>query len=256
MPGQELLREGWQEDIFTYTWVRDAVFLPGQRFYAQMRLGAEEQAFLLSKFCEELPPLVSHQLSQIRFAEKKISVAEWRKIVLDAAPRLFEDKIDPFLYQALPIIPGKEWKASVRRILSDLMNDEVEKIFQQLPAVHAPFLMAAEVRSAAKGCYLLAQKKLTLPLDLHHYVAKHARFVGVAAPTPLLFADTNWANYCFGFVVNPGNGRFELWRLDRTASYGVQMTQWKPMLNGTVRRPWAIFTRPFEYTQFDSNVRL
>src|SRR5262249_50982735 len=157
-------------------------FLPGQRFYAEMKLGSLEQAFLLSKFCEELPPLVGHQLSQIHFAEKKISVAEWRKIVLDVVPRGLEDRIDPFLYQALPGVSGREWKASVRRILSDLMSDEVEKVFQHLPAVQAPFLTSAEIRNAAKGCYLLAQKKLTLALDLHHYVAKHARFVGAAAP--------------------------------------------------------------------------
>jgi hypothetical protein len=69
----------------------------------------------------------------------------------------------------------------------------------------------------------------------------------MAQPTPLLFADTNWTNNFFGFVVNPGTGRFELWRLDKTLSQGVPMTEWKHWLNGSDRKTWSIFTRPYEY---------
>jgi hypothetical protein len=259
LPGQEFFREGWQEDIFTYTWVRDAVFLPGQRFYANMHLGTDEQAFLLSRFCQQLPPLLGHYLDQVFFpVEKKLSIAQWRQSLLEALiqhtksqhpqqHRVLADGVDAFLYQALPVIPGKGWKMLARRILSDLMSDKVEKILQLFPDVPAPLMSSSEVREATKGCYLLSQGKITLPFDLHLYVASHARFVGAAPPTSLLFADTNWTHYFFGFVVNPGNGRLELWRLDRTLSQGVQMSQWKHWLNGTDRKAWSIFTHPYEY---------
>jgi hypothetical protein len=259
LPGQEFFREGWQEEIFTYTWVRDNVFLPSHRFYAEIRLTTAEQSFLLSRFCDELPPTLGHYLNQT-FAqlEKKLSIIDWRRSLLDALIRqvksqharqhqLLADKIDSFLYHALPIIPGKEWKVIGRRMLSDLMSDKVEKIFQLFPDVPSPFLLASELREVVKGCYLLSHEKITLPFDLHYYMASHARFVGVASPTPLLFADTNWTNNFFGFIVNPGTGRLELWRLDRTLSQGVQMSEWKHYLNGTERKTWSIFTRPFEY---------
>jgi hypothetical protein len=259
LPGQEFLRLGWQEEIFTYTWVRDSVFLPSQHFYADMRLGPAEQSFILSRFCEELPPLLGHYLNQVFIpSDKRLLVVEWRKMLLDALiqrtqsqtpqqQRVLTDGIDAFLYQTLPLISGKEWKMLTRRILSDLMSDEVEKTLQLFPDAPAPLMTASEVRDAAKGCYLLSQRKLALPFDLHVFIALHARFVGVAPPTPLLFADTNWTNNFFGFVVNPGNGRLELWRLDRTLSQGVQMSDWKHWLNGKDRKPWSIFTRPFEY---------
>ncbi len=259
LPGQDFFRLGWQEEIFTYTWVRDSVFLPSQHFYADIRLGAAEQSFLLSRFCEELPPLLGHYLNQVFItSDKKLSVVEWRKSLLDALiqrtqsqssqqQRALADGIDAFLYQALPLVSGKEWKMLVRRILSNLMNDEMEKTLQLFSDAPSPLMTASEVRDAAKGCYLLSQKKIVLPFDLHLFVSIHARFVGVAPPTPLLFADTNWTNNFFGFVVNPGNGRLELWRLDRTLSQGVQMSGWKHWLNGSDRKTWSIYTRPFEY---------
>lgn len=259
LPGQEFFRTGWQEEIFTYTWVRDAVFVPSQNFYAAMRLSAEEQSFLLSRFCEQLSPLVGHNLERaFRPHEKKMTILDWRKSVLEALvkqtkpqkpeqQRLLADSIDSFLYHCLPIVPGKQWKALARRILSDLMGESVEQIFQLFPDAPAPLMTANEIREAAKGCYLLSQKKIALPFDLHAYVAVHARFAGVAAPSPLLFADTNWTNFYFGFVVNPGTGRLELWRLDRTLTQGVPMSQWKHWLSGADRKAWSIYTRPYEY---------
>ncbi len=259
LPGQEFFRLGWQEEMFTYTWVRDSLFLPSHHFYADMRLSPEEQSFLLSRFYEELPPLLGHYLSQVFMtSDKKLSVVEWHKMLLDAwaertqphssqQQRALADRIDVFLFSTLPLVPGKEWKVLVRRILSDLMSDEVEHTLQLFSDVPPPLMTAKEVRDAAKGCYLLSQRKFALPFDLHLFVAMHARFVGIAPPTPLLFADANWTNNFFGFVVNPGNGRLELWRLDRTSSQGMPMSGWKHWLNGSDRKPWSIYTRPFEY---------
>ncbi len=260
LPGQEFFRTGWQEEIFTYTWVRDAVFLPSQNFYAAMRLSAEEQSFLLSRYCERLSPLVGHNLERaFRSHEKKMTILEWRKNTVEALikqikpqkpeqQRALADSVDSFLYECLPIVPGKQWKALARRVLSDLiMNESIEQVFQLFPDVPASLMTASEIREAAKGCYLLSQGKIALPFDLHAYVAAHARFAGIAAPSPLLLADTNWTNFYFGFVVNPGTGRLELWRLDRTASQGVPMSQWKHWLNGADRKAWSIYTRPYEY---------
>lgn len=258
LPGQEGLKQGWQEEIFTYTWVRDEVFLPSQRFYSEMRFGAAEQSFLLNAFSDQLPPLLGHHLNQVFIPiDKKISISDWRNKILEALckhakasalqKQTLADGLDAFLYQSLPLVSGSEWKVVVRRILSDRMNEKVENVLRLFSDVPCPLMTAWEIRETAKGCYLLAENRLTLSFDLHHYVANHSRFVGNAQPTALLFADTNWTNYFFGFVVNPGNGRFELWRLERTMSQGLPMSEWKQWLNGTERKTWSIFTRPYEY---------
>ncbi len=259
LPGLEGLKRGWQEDIFTYTWVRDEIFLPSQHFYAQMELKINEQAFLLEKFCEQLSPAISMYLHQgFLTKEHPLTIIQWRNQLLQgliqhakaqtaAQKQQISDSLDAFLYKNLPVVQGGNWKRIVRRILSDRMSGAVEEVLDRLSDLPAPLLTAHEIRQVAASCYLLAEKSLCLPFDLHHFVAKHTRFIGLAPPTPLLFADTNWTGYSFGFVVNPGNGHLELWRLDATLSQGVQMSQWKQYLNGSVRKTWSIFTRPNEY---------
>ncbi len=258
LPSQDKLRQGWQEDIFTYTWVRDEIFLPNQRFCSTFKLNPAEQSFLLQTFCEQLPPLLGHYLNQSLLSpEKTVFAHDWRNMILNALvhhtkasgvqKQTLTDGLDAFLYQALPLAPGKEWKVIVRRMLSDLMNEKIEKVLHLFPDVPSVLMTAKEIREAAKGCYLLAQNTVLFGFDLHSYVAAHARFVGNAQPSPLLFADSNWTNSFFGFIVNPGNLRLELWRLDRTMSQGVPMSAWKHWLNGTDRKTWSIFTRPYEY---------
>lgn len=248
LPGVKKVVEGWQEEIFTYTWVRDNVFIPCQRFYADMHLSEDESALLVDELSETLPVLLGHTLRQTSFPRGKLSLSQWRSHVLDAIGKPLADTVDAFLFQALPVVPGNQWKPLVRRILSDRMNDQVEKLLRLLPDVPAPYMTAKHLKDAAKGCFLLAEEKITLPFDLHQHVADHARFVGLAQPSPLLFADTNWTNYYFTFVVNPGTGRLELWRTDRTVSWGSPMTAWKPWLSGGERKTWTIYTRPSEYT--------
>ena len=261
-PGQENLSKGWQENIFTYTWVRDEVFLPSQKFYADMRLKESAQEFLLSKLCQKLPLALSQYLDQVfRPKEKKVTVIEWRNQIIDLAKKhpksviplqTFIDTLDSLLYQALPLVPGKEWKTLVARILSDKKN--VDSVLEKFPDIPAPLMTAQEIREASKGCYLLAEKTICLPFDLHLFIAKQARIAGLAQLTPLLFADTNWSGNDFGFVVNPGTGRLEMWRLDSTLSEGVPMSAWKHWLNGTDRKTWSIFTRPQEYEMTSSSI--
>jgi hypothetical protein len=259
LPAEDGFFQGWQEDTFTYTWVRDNAFIPSQEFYSEMRLDPFEQAYLVSIFCNQLPALLGHHLNQVFFPkEKKLRIVEYRNLLLDALllcaregktlqKQTLSDALDAFLYQNLPVVKGNEYKAIVRRILSDLMNENVERALQLLPDSASPLMTAHQVREAAKGCYLLAEGKLSLSFDLHRFVSKHARFVGIAQPTSLLFADTNWTGNYFGFIVNPGTNRLELWRLDRALSRGSQMSQWKSFLNGSSRKSWSIFTRPSEY---------
>ena len=258
-PGFSLYREGWQEEGFTYTWVRDQVFSPSHQFYARIRLTPEEQQLLVDLFSATLPPLLSHHL-QKRFSPSKeaIGTVQFRTKVLehlfsfsssqqDANKRAIADRIDAFLYEALPIVPGKEFKVVLRRLFADHFDQKIADALSTFPDVPSTLMTAKMVKESAKACWIKAHQKVGYPFDIHQYIADHARFINLSAPTPLLFADTNWANFYFGFVINPGTGRFELWRLDRTASQGMPMSGWQHWINGTNRRPWSVYVRPFEY---------
>lgn len=62
-----------------------------------------------------------------------------------------------------------------------------------------------------------------------------------------LFADTNWAGWFLGFVINPATGHLELWRLNRNRTQGFPMTDWKEWLSRKNSAPWVVLSEPLEY---------
>ncbi|MBY0529974.1 MAG: hypothetical protein K2P51_07260 [Rhabdochlamydiaceae bacterium] len=252
-PGMKEFRQGWQEEGFTYTWVRDQVFLPTLQFYEHCALNTLEQQFLLDEFCRQLPPLVSHRVQRgFIVQDSSMPVPLFRQAILSLLSDnslKWADEIDSFLYESLPVVSGKEFKIYLRRLFSDRMDASLEKALLTFPDVPAPLMRAKTVRNAAKALHLRAHPRLTLSFDLHQEVANHARYIGLAPPTPLLFADSNWNTYLFGFVVNPGTSRLELWRLDKTATQGAPMSAWRQWLDGTEKSPWVVFTNPSEWTK-------
>ena len=258
-PGWEPFCEGWQDEGFTYTWTRDQIFLPRQKFFAALAFSSTEQSFLVEQFSAQLPLQIAQLLqSGFPYSDDSISLEHFREKVLvailgdmpkanSAQKTLFCEGLDAFLYQTLPLVPGRSWKIALRRILSDIMDEKVEELLLKLPDFPCAVMSAKDLREAAKGCYLLAHHSPALSFDLHEYVCRHAQILGISPPKPCLFADTNWSNYHFGFLVNPGTGRLELWRLDRTGTEGMPMSNWKQWVNGTDRKPWSLCVRPYEY---------
>jgi len=173
--------QGWKDNGFTYTWLRDQFILPMQHFYRS-----------------------SHAL------EKK------------------ED--DSFLFQALPLIPAHQCQAALQKLVEPWLSQP------QLPDHLPPYVTAHELRQMA-----CAQLKPQLHLPL----AERARQLQLA-PQILRFADTNWENADFAFVVNPSTLAFELWRVDASGTEGTPMTSWKPFF-GDPAAVWTIFTNPKQY---------
>lgn len=258
-PTLDFFRDGWKEEGFTYTWVRDQVFLPSHEFFSKMTLGKKEQQLLIDQFSSQLPALLSHQL-QKRYVltQEPIKIVAFRNQVLEhllsaagsiasQLKQAFADRIDAFLYQTLPIVPGRDFKILVKRLFADRFTDKVQTVLASLPDAPEPLMTGKSVKEAALACWIKAHERIGYDFDLHQHVAKHARFINLAVPTPLLFADTNWVNFYFGFVVNPGTGRLELWRLDRTATQGMPMSSWQHWINGTDKKTWSVYVRPSEY---------
>lgn len=259
-PGSKKLAEGWQENGFTYTWVRDQVFLPSQQFYANIHLSQVQQIFLLDAFCSELPPMLSHDLHRAFHADPQpISIPTFRHKMLEILiasvdaklafrKRAFTDGLDAFFFQMLPIVPGSEWKSFVKQLLSDLYDDACREFLY--PLINAPcaYISAKKIKELAAIIYVQSRRTLFSSFDLHQYIADHARFIGLAPPTSLIIADTNWPNQYFGFVVNPGTTSLEFWSLDRTASQGTPMSDWHEWFKPANRVPWSLFVHPSEYS--------
>jgi hypothetical protein len=258
-PGFEFIKNSWQDRGFTYTWVRDECLLPRKEFYDKMLLSASQQEHLLKIFSQKIPDPFSGPLTApFLDIQSEVSIQEFRKLVLkqlfttfptlDNEKRgILEDQLDAFLYEHLPLIPKEDFRQVMQEMLSDCDQEALKKVLDQFTNSPSLWIDARMLRESAKACFLLATKKVQTPFDIHVYIARRASAIGVAPPPAILFADTNWSNFYFGFVVNPGTGQLDLWRLNWTGTKGVPMSAWRKDLDGTSRKAWSIYTRPFEY---------
>jgi hypothetical protein len=173
-------------------------------------------------------------------------------------PAVSLDEIDGLLYSFLPLFPITELRERIQKILSCLStmtSDKVEQIMRLFDKISLsrgeyPIINAQQLQEICKALLCLSEVSTTTPFDYHLHISLASQSLGFAMPTPLLFADTNWVKDMFGFTVNPGTGKLELWRFDYTGSTGYPMSSWKQWVNGS--RPdlkWGIYVKPFEYGQ-------
>ncbi len=201
-PGWDPWLSGWQEQKFTYTWVRDFIVGPRKKYYEALELSKEDQDVLLRTFFEGIEGYpISFSLSG------KKSPRQLSLFVQEKIPEL-KEHFDAFLYEALPVVDGT--------------------------TAHQRFQSAYENHVSLHG--ILGNT------DIYTQIARQ-----IYPFSPLLFADTNWAYYYFGFVVNPGTGEFELWRMNRLGTRGFPMSSWKKHLDGSEYSIWRIYTRIQEY---------
>lgn len=107
---------------------------------------------------------------------------------------------------------------------------------------------AQQFQDICKALLCLALESTSTSYNYPDLISAIAQRLGFAIPRPIIFADTNWIRDFFGCVVNPGTGKFELWRVDCIGSSGSPMNEWKPWLDGSRRDiTWGVYTRRYEY---------
>lgn len=234
LPTEPLFKQGWQDNGFTYTWIRDEFIIPNTRFYQKMLLNKEMQQYLLQQ-------ISSHKASYQHPQTPK----EWRDQTLHLFPTISPDEIDAFLYRQLPLIPLASYKKCLQKLLASLWSPKMQEIVEQFSLPKTAYISAEQIKKVAKACLLLAQSSIGFSFDIHSFITSAACEIGLS-PRCLPFADTNWSGFYFGFVINPGTQELELWRFDRSNSVGYPMSSWKKWF-GSEKKPWSIYVRPFEY---------
>ncbi len=123
-----------------------------------------------------------------------------------------EDVLGAFLFQTLPLIPSEKCKAL-------LQNDKLK-----LP----PFLSSEEL-------FQLMYKYSTdqSPDEIRAYMRELK-----LAPWIFLFADTNWPNGYFSFVIHPITLKLEVWKTDRAGVTGAPLPLVKTWFG---KDAWSIF---------------
>jgi hypothetical protein len=211
LPGQPLFKEGWQDAGFTYTWVRDHILLPRQKFYEAITLSPEEQHLLLQK------------LNLDARSSAPLTIPEFRAQFPPSA------EIDAQLFELLPLTTPDQAKG-----LCHFFG--------------APQLTRALFRQELHEW--LVSVNLSSQEDIHQLVAQKMEEKGLSPPRALLFADTNWPELYFSFAIDPATNQLQLYRTDRLGLTGTPMLDWAPYFAGMGKQSWSLFTQPYQYRLF------
>lgn len=262
-PNLQPFKTAWQGEGFTYTFLRDTFVNPARAFLDTLLLSEEMMLFLLQELLKKVPENFRPRFQELfSLFQGTLAPVFFRDLLVDALendrglqnrgyPILHTTEIDSLLHRHLPFFPQHQLRDRLQQMFSRLSRPIPPEIFASLssfPASTQSFLSAEQLQNIAKALLCLHFQRATTEQDEHFLLAQAAQKLGFACPTPILFADTNWTKDFFAFVVNPGNGEFELWRMDYTGSIGYPMPDWIQWLNGSrTDRKWGVFTHPQEY---------
>jgi hypothetical protein len=269
-PLNKPFRETWLNDEFTYTAVRDRFIRPAESFIDTLLLNDEMILFLIELLTEKIPenfrPRFKSFFSQIKgplnpvFFRDSIreGLARDQGLQYNSRKILESEEIDSLLFSHLPLFPVSNLRSKINQIfmhVPTLLPNQIQEMLETFDRISIDssshrVCSAQQLQNICKALLCLTLDETTTASDYHWEVSLAAQKLGYALPTPVIFADTNWVKDEFGFVVNPGTGRLELWRLDYTASYGYPMSSWKQWLDGSHPHPkWGIYVKPVEYGQ-------
>jgi len=267
-PTYKVFEEAWQNETFTYTWARDQIVKPMERAIDMISLEEDTMTFLMEQLANLVPDDYRHYFKKTftRFYGKMTPV-EFRNHIVETMEHekglqsrgmtvLAPEDIDSLLYSLLPLFPSYQLKEKLEQVFLRIPSLSKEKrnilleIFDELPSTigSEKFSGASTLQEVAKALLCLASMETSSKENYPALIAEAARECSYALPKPIAVADTNWMKDDFGFVVSPGTGKLEFWRLDALRTSGAPMTIWEPWLNGSRKdRLWGVYTRPYEY---------
>lgn len=269
-PGTRPFKDAWMNDSFTYTWVRDQLVIPREKAVESIQLNEEMMLFLAKQLAEKIDPNFNFYFQRVFDAfYGTMTPIEFRKHIVETmererglnyrgTPVLSADEIDSSLYSLLPLFSRGEFKERVESVLRELPKmtpqkiEKILEIWEELPGHYGgdPMISAKTLQKTVKALIILAEMETSSSIDYHDEIIKACRKSGFALPGAIIFGDTNWVRDEFGFVVNPGTGKLELWRVDAISSAGYPMTIWEQWLNGSRKDiTWSVYTRPYEYSR-------
>ncbi len=191
---------------------------------------------------EEEKALFIHLFRQKSKAETN---GEVRGNLIEALSPRIKNKIaivDAVLYEQTPLFSQLQAKEAIGKILLHLgVSKEIENL-------EGSFFGSYDVYQIAKA-YILKTMGAFSAIDWDHEITKAMRHLGLGPPSSFLFADTNWSAWFLGFVIHPTTGHLQLWRLNRNATQGFPMLDWKEWLNEKNSMPWVLLSEFKEYAE-------
>lgn len=193
----------------------------------------EMQEYLAQELSRQVP---DEALFLHRIRQANVETNEQFREVLIQAMQGKEAIVDAFLYEQGILLDATEATEALRRITG-----------REVPALQGTFFGSNQLFSLAQTILLQTIESALSERDWNGWIADQMQALGLLQKA-LLFADTNWSDWVFGFVRHPVSKELELWRLNKTANRGIPMTAWKEFLSKENTAPWVVLKDPSEYT--------
>jgi hypothetical protein len=267
-PGKKQFSKAWNSEDFTYTWVRDNWVFPMERALGEIVVNPDMMQSIVKRLLPKVPINFRHYFNQC-FGDLRGSMTPQvfrdyliytmereRGLQFNNKPVINSSTIDSILFENLPFFPIYQLEERVKRVLSKLPNFPAELVNQAIQSVDAfsnkvwgeSVMGAKQFQNVCKGLVALVTSATSFSIDYHQEIKRICEEEKFALPRPIIFADTNWVKDQFAFLVNPGSGKLELWRVDPLGAEGEPMEQWRHWLDGSRKKPdWGVFTNPLEY---------
>jgi len=266
-PFYAALQTAWKNEAFTYTWVRDQIVLPMIRRVDEQHLDRQRLEYLVQQMRELVHPDFRYYFSKI-FAQfpYEYNSVEFREYLFKqmegdkgfqqkGQEPLPEELVDQFLYKTLPLVERSKLESAIKEIFEeektlppDVQKRVLKRLEESSSLTQDRFIPSHELLKLCKSLVAEVAEVRFWPDDLHGSFLKAMRKTGYALAEPFIVADTNWMREDFGFVVNPGTGRVEFWRLDPYGGEGTPIRAWDQWLDGSRQEPkWGLYNTPHQY---------
>lgn len=267
-PYRSMIEKGWRSQAYTYTWLKDDVMLPGQRFIDQQNLDDAMVQHLLGFLQRALPREMHHFFHKAFYrVPKSMHAKDFRSMVMGNIrrqnglhygnrPAILPDDIDCLLYDQLPIIRSYELRNRVEQVtkhalqISDEQHQEIMQVYDALSdrLGKEEVIGAKQVREVIQATLLLYLDRLQVPFPFLQSLVSAIRHHNWMSPQPLVFGDTNWVKEDFALLVGPSTAQLELWLVEPLGLRATPISSWKCWVDGSRKdRTWGIYTNPFQY---------
>lgn len=223
-------------------WVRQIVCdAPRQEIFVDRiseKLATQEKALFLHLFRKQ-PATSSKQQFRSHLLRALQGVRKGSEESLSAL-------IDSWIYEEWPLLSQEEALRAVQIVLQEDKKRSPSLSLQMLGSSRT-YWSFSQLQQQIKALVLQQMPTPFSSLDWDQTVSDRLRQNGWAYPYPLLFADTNWSGWCFGWMINFFTETLELCRCNRIATQVIPMHDWKPWLSEQNTQSWVLLSNPQEY---------
>ncbi|SPN73905.1 hypothetical protein C10C_0762 [Chlamydia serpentis] len=258
--GSPLFREAWDNDWYSYTWLRDVWVKQHQDFLLKTILSQQSIYAFIENFCKKCAlENVVHDFHDF-CSDYTLTLPE----LYDKGTRFLTSLFSKYK-NAAPIY--------IRRFLHHMVNEVPYISEQQLPEVlenissylgissritydkfrslieksvpKMTLLSSAKLRHLYKGLLMESYQKIYTEEDMYLRLASAMRHHNLAYPAPLLFGDSNWPYIYFGFILNPGTEEIDLWKFNYAGLQGQPLDDIEELF--LISKSWTLYANPIDY---------